>query len=76
MSRNLILCCLILAAAGAGGCTWRYDPPTVEETTSVGTLERAERARTAAGRMHPACRDSRTDRDQQPEGCDAVVRRN
>ncbi len=76
MTRAVVLSGLILSAMAAGGCTWRYDPPAVEETTSVGTLERAERARTAAGRMHPACRDSRTDRDQQPEGCDVVVRRN
>jgi hypothetical protein len=75
MTRALVLSGLILSAVTAGGCTWRYDP-RVEETTSVGTLERAERARTAAERMHPACRDSRTDRDQQPEGCDVVVRRN
>ena len=76
MIRSLVIPGLILSAVAAGGCTWRYDPPAVEETTSVSTLERAERARTAAGRMHPACRDSRTDRDQQPEGCDVVVRRN
>ena len=75
MIRALVLSGLILSAVAAGGCTWRYDP-RVEEKTSVGTLERAERARTAADRMHPACRDSRTDRDQQPEGCEAVVRRN
>ena len=75
MSRALILSCMVLSAVAAGGCTWRYDPPAVEETTSVGTLERAERARTAAGRMHPDCRDSRTDRDRQPEGCEVVVRR-
>lgn len=75
MSRALILSCAVLTAIMAGGCSYRFDP-RVEETTSVGTLERAERARTAADRMHPACRDSRTDRDQQPEGCEAVVRRN
>ena len=76
MIRILIFSGLILSAVAAGGCTWRYDPPAVEETTSVGTLERAERARTAAGRMHPDCRDGRTDREHQPEGCDVVVRRN
>jgi len=75
VSRALILSCAVLTAITAGGCSYRFDP-RVEETTSVGTLERAERARTAADRMHPACRDSRTDRDQQPEGCEAVVRRN
>ena len=74
MSRALILSCALLTAVAAGGCSFRYDP-RVEETTSVGTLERAERARARADRMHPACRDSRTDRDDQPEGCDAVVRR-
>jgi uncharacterized MAPEG superfamily protein len=74
MIRALVLPGLVLSAVAAGGCTWRYDP-RVEETTSVGTLERAERARTAADRMHPACRDGRTDRGQQPEGCDVVVRR-
>ena len=51
----------------------RFDRP--EEATSIGTLERAERARTEAGRMHPDCRDNRTDRDRQPEGCEVVVRR-
>ena len=76
MIRTLALSGLILSAMTAGGCTWRYDPPAVEETTSVGTLERAERARAKADRMHPDCRDRRTDRDQQPEGCEVVVRRN
>lgn len=75
MTRALILSGLILSAAGTAGCTWRYDPPMQEETTSIGTLERVERARDRAGRMHPECRDNRTDRDQQSEGCDAVVRR-
>jgi hypothetical protein len=75
MIRTLVLSGLILSAAAAGGCTWRFDP-RVEETTSVGTLERAERARARADRMHPACRDGRADRDDQPEGCDVVVRRN
>jgi len=74
VSRTLILSCLALAAVTAGGCSYRYDP-RVEETTSIGTLERAERARSALDRMHPACRDSRADRDQQPEGCDVLVRR-
>ena len=74
MSRALILSCVALAAVTAGGCTYRFDPQ-VEETTSVGSLERAERARAKADRMHPACRDGRTDRDQQPEGCEVVVRR-
>jgi hypothetical protein len=75
MIRTLALSGLVLCAVGAGACTLRYDP-RVEETTSVGTLERAERARAKADRMHPDCRDSRTDRDQQPEGCEVVVRRN
>jgi len=73
--RNLALCLLAAAAAGVGGCTWRITPPVVEDTTSVGSVERAESARARAERMHPACRDSRTDRDRQPEGCDAVARR-
>ena len=75
MIRILTLSGLRAAALVAGGCTWRYDPPAVEETTSLGTLERAEAARQRAGRMHPDCRDSRTDRDDQPERCDTVVRR-
>ena len=75
MIRALTLACVVLSAVAAGGCTWRLTPPAVEETTSVGTLERAEQARTQAGRMHPACRDSRADRDRQPEGCETVVRR-
>lgn len=70
----MILSCAVLMAVAAGGCSYRLDP-RVEETTSVGTLERAEQARARADRMHPACRDSRTDRDDQPEGCDVVVRR-
>ena len=75
MIRALALSGLVLTTVTAGGCTYRFDP-RVEETASVGSLERAERARSKADRMHPACRDSRTDRDQQPEGCDVVVRRN
>lgn len=74
MIRSLALSGVILAALATGGCTYRFDQE-VEETTSIGTLERGERARTAADRMHPACLDGRTDRDQQPEGCEVVVRR-
>ncbi len=75
MSRILALSGVMAAALVVGGCTWRLNPPAVEEATSAGTLERAERARTQTGRMHPECRDNRTDRDHQPEGCEAVVRR-
>jgi hypothetical protein len=75
MTRALALSGLILMAVAAGSCSYRFDP-RVEETTSVGTLERAERARARTDRMHPACRDGRTDRDDQPEGCDVVVRGN
>ena len=73
MMRGLVLSSLMLAALAAGGCAMRHDRD--EETTTAGTLERAERARAEATRMHPDCRDERTDRDRQPEGCEIVVRR-
>lgn len=73
MIRTLVLSGLMLAALSAGGCAMRYQ--RAEETTSVGTLDRAEHARVEAGRMHPECRDSRKDRDDQPEACETVVRR-
>ena len=73
MIRALVLSGLVLAAVAVGGCAFTFNRP--EEVTSVGTLERAERARTEAGRMHPACRDDRTNREHQPEGCEVVVRR-
>ena len=73
MIRSLARSGLVLAVVALTGCAYSFDRP--EETTSIGTLERAERARTEVGRMHPACRDNRTDRDDQPEGCEAVVRR-
>ena len=73
MIRILALSGLMLAAPAVGGCALRYD--RAEETTGVGSLERAERARAEAARMHPECRDERKDRDDQPEGCETVVRR-
>tara|TARA_R110002167_G_scaffold107959_2_gene275863 strand:+ start:96 stop:320 length:225 start_codon:yes stop_codon:yes gene_type:complete len=73
MIRILALSALMMAAPVAAGCTLTYD--RAEETPTAGTLDRAERARAEADRMHPACRYSRADRDRQPEGCDAVVRR-
>jgi hypothetical protein len=73
MIRSLVISGLMLAALAAGGCTLRYD--RAEETTGAGSLERAERARAEAARMHPECRDERSDRDDQPEGCKTVVRR-
>ena len=76
MIRALTVSFMVLSAVAAGGCTWRLNPPAVEETTSIGTLDRAEAARQRTGRMHPDCRDSRTDRDDQPERCETVVRRN
>ena len=75
MIRSLVLSVLILSAVASGGCTWRMDRPMQEETTSVGTLERADRAREEAGRMHPDCRDVRADRRDQQDGCREVVRR-
>ncbi|WP_332678282.1 hypothetical protein [Brevundimonas sp.] len=74
MIRILVLSGVMLTALAAGGCALRYD--RAEETTSVGSLDRAERARAEAARMHPECRDERTDRDRQPEGCETVVRKN
>ena len=74
MSRAGILSCVVLSVVAVGGCAWRFDRPMEEETTSVGSLERAERARTEAGRRHPECRDDRADRDRRPEGCKAVSR--
>lgn len=75
MIRSLILCAVMMSAAATGGCAWRLDRPMQEETTSVGTLERAERARSEAGRMHPDCRDERSDRRDQQDGCREVARR-
>ena len=73
MIRSLVLYGVMLAALAAGGCSLRYD--RAEETTSVGSLDRAERARAEVARMHPECRDNRTDRDDQIEACETVVRR-
>ena len=75
MIRTLTLSGLMLAAMAVGGCTFKINPGHQDETATAGSLERAERARSAADRMHPACRDSRADRDDQPEGCETVVRR-
>ena len=73
MSRSLALFALTTASVALAGCAFEY--PRAEETATAGSLDRAERARAEAARMHPACRDDRSDRDDQPEGCDKVVRR-
>ena len=73
MSRGLVLSILTAASVAVGGCAFEY--PRAEETATAGSLDRAERARAEADRMHPACRDDRSDRDDQPEGCEKVVRR-
>ncbi|HYC99317.1 hypothetical protein [Brevundimonas sp.] len=73
MSRGLVLAGLMAASVAVGGCAFSFGRE--EETTTAGSLDRAERARSEADRMHPACRDSRADRDDQPEGCETVVRR-
>ena len=73
MIRGLALTGLLASAVLAGGCTWRMSPP--EEASPIGSLERAERARTDAARMHPDCRDERADRKDQSEACREVARR-
>ena len=73
MSRGFIIAGVMAASVAASGCAFNF--PREEERTSENSLDRAERARSEADRMHPACRDGRADRDDQPEGCETVVRR-
>lgn len=75
MSRTLAISGLMLVAVAVGGCTYVINRGHQDELPTAGSLERTEQARASADRMHPACRDSRADRDDQPEGCDRVVRR-
>ncbi|QDH73181.1 hypothetical protein [Brevundimonas sp. M20] len=73
MIRALALSGLMLTASVVGGCTFR--PITPEVGSPMGDMDRAERARDRNDRNHPACRDDRSERDDQPDGCDRVVRR-
>lgn len=75
MSRTLALTALIIAALAAGGCQTIFRPIEPEATTPMGQFERGEQARGRTDRDHPACRSDRNDRDDQPEGCELVVRR-
>ncbi|MCS6625131.1 hypothetical protein N0B44_19645 [Roseibacterium beibuensis] len=75
MSRAVALSVLTLAAVIAGGCQTIFRPIEPEATSPMGQFERAEQARGRTDRNHPACRSDRSERDDQPEGCDAVVRR-
>lgn len=73
MIRALALSGLMLTVSVVGGCTFRPIEP--EARSPMGDLDRAERKRDRNDRNHPACRDDRSERDDQPEGCDRVVRR-
>lgn len=73
MIRALALSGLMLTASVVGGCTFRPIEP--EARSPMGDLDRAERKRDRNDRNHPACRDDRSERDDQPDGCDRVVRR-
>ncbi|WP_156389154.1 hypothetical protein [Brevundimonas sp. Root1423] len=75
MIRILALSGLMLAALAAGGCQTIFRPIEPEVSSPMGRLERAERTRERTDRNHPACRSDRSERDDQPEGCDKVVRR-
>ena len=66
---------LILAAVSVGGCQTVFRPIEPEANSPMGQLERSERARDRTDRNHPACRSDRSQRDDQPEGCERVVRR-
>ena len=75
MSRIVALSALMLAALAAGGCQMIFRPIEPEASTPMGQFERAEQARERSDRSHPACRSDRSERDDQPEGCELVVRR-
>jgi len=75
MIRPLVLSGVTLAALAAGGCQTIFRPIEPEASSPMGRMERAERARERTDRDHPACRSDRSERDDQPEGCEAVVRR-
>jgi len=75
MIRALALSGLMLTAPVVGGCQMIFGPIEPEAHSPMGGMERAERARERTDRMHPACRAERSDRDDQPEGCEKVVRR-
>jgi len=66
---------LMLTALSVGGCQTVFRPIQPEASTPMGRMERAERTRDRTDRNHPACRSDRSERDDQPEGCDRVVRR-
>lgn len=76
MIRALALSGLMLATLLAGGCHTVFRPIEPEARSPMGEFERAEQSRTRTDRNHPACRSDRSERDDQPEGCDRVVRRN
>jgi hypothetical protein len=75
MIRSLVLSGLMLAALAAGGCQTVFRPIQPEASSAMGRFERAERSRERTDRDHPACRSDRSERDDQPEGCETVVRR-
>ena len=75
MIRALVLSGLMLAALSVGGCQTVFRPIEPEASSPMGGMERAERARERNDRNHPACRSDRSERDDQPEGCERVVRR-
>jgi hypothetical protein len=75
MSRTFTLPALMLAVLAAGGCQTIFRPIEPEATSPMSEFDRAERARDRMDRDHPACRSDRSERDDQPEGCEIVVRR-
>lgn len=75
MIRVLVLSGVLLSALAVGGCQTIFRPIQPEASTPMGQFERAEQSRTRTDRNHPACRTDRSERDDQPEGCERVVRR-
>ena len=73
MRKLAVLITMLTLAPALGGCVFVINRGSDE--VDVHSVDRTEQARAREARMHPACRDSRADRDDQPEGCDRVVRR-
>ena len=75
MIRGALLSVLMLPVLAAGGCQTIFRPIEPEANSPMDQFDRAEGARTRTDRDHPACRSDRSERDDQPEGCEVVVRR-
>ena len=74
MRKLAVLITILTLAPALGGCVFVINRGGSDEVDAR-SVERTEQARVREARMHPACRDSRADRDDQPEGCEAVARR-